>query len=98
MAGALTKADLATAISDELGFNMRESKETVDVFFDEITAALEEGDDVRLSGFGKLSLRKKKARPGRNPKNNEEYEISERTVVLFHSGPTLTESIKKIED
>jgi integration host factor subunit alpha len=95
---ALTKADLAQSISDELGFNMRESKEIVDVFFDEISCALELGEDVRLSGLGKFTLRKKKERPGRNPKSNKVVNVSARTVVLFHTGPTLSESIKQIED
>jgi integration host factor subunit alpha len=95
---ALTKADLARSISDELGFNMRESKEIVDVFFEEIMNALEAGEDVRLSGLGKFSLRNKKARPGRNPKSNEVVKVSARTVVLFHAGPTLGEAIKQIED
>ena len=95
---ALTKADLALAVSDELGFNMREAKEIVDVFFEEISSALEQGEDVRLSGLGKFTLRKKKERPGRNPKSNKIVQVSARTVVLFHTGPTLSESIKQIED
>jgi integration host factor subunit alpha len=95
---ALTKADLARSVSDELGFNMRESKEIVDVFFESIGNALEEGEDVRLSGLGKFTLRDKKARPGRNPKSNEVVNVSARRVVLFHAGPTLGEAIKQIED
>ena len=95
---ALTKADVAKDITEQLGFNTREAKELVDLFFEEISQILEEGTEVRLSGLGKFSLRDKKARPGRNPKTGQEVRIDPRRVVLFHAGTSLSENIKKIED
>ena len=49
---ALTKAELAQALEDELGLNGREAKEFVNLFFEEIRAQLERGIAVKLSGFG----------------------------------------------
>ena len=69
---ALTRAELAEALCEELGLNGREAKELVDVFFEEVKVALEGGELVRLSGFGKFTLRDKRERPGRNPKTGEE--------------------------
>ena len=86
---ALTKADFAEKLSDEIGLNKREAKELVEVFFEEIRTALEQGRQVKISGFGKFELRDKTSRPGRNPKTGEEIPISARRVVTFRSGQKL---------
>ena len=86
---ALTKADMAERLFEELGLNKREAKELVELFFEEIRAALENGRQVKLSGFGNFDLREKNERPGRNPKTGEEIPISARRVVTFRSGQKL---------
>ncbi|MCG6867332.1 MAG: integration host factor subunit alpha [Gammaproteobacteria bacterium] len=86
---ALTKADIAENLYEELGLNKREAKELVEVFFEEIRSALEQGGNVKLSGFGNFSLRKKNERPGRNPKTGEEISITARRVVTFRPGQKL---------
>jgi integration host factor subunit alpha len=86
---ALTKADMAERLFDELGLNKREAKELVELFFEEIRAALENGRQVKLSGFGNFELREKNERPGRNPKTGEEIPITARRVVTFRSGQKL---------
>ncbi len=89
MTVALTKADLVEMVFIELGLNKREAKEIVELFFEEIRAALEDQESVKLSGFGNFELRKKNSRPGRNPKTGEEIPISARTVVTFRPGQKL---------
>lgn len=86
---ALTKADFAERLFDELGLNKREAKDLVDLFFEEIKGSLENGEQVKLSGFGKFELRDKNSRPGRNPKTGEEIPITARRVVTFRSGQKL---------
>ena len=86
---ALTKADMAEMLFEELGLNKREAKELVELFFEEIRAALEDGNDVKLSGFGNFILRTKNERPGRNPKTGEEIPITARRVVTFRPGQKL---------
>ena len=46
--GALTKAELADRLFDEMGLNKREAKELVDLFFEELRAALERNESVKL--------------------------------------------------
>lgn len=70
--GALTKAEIAERLYEELGLNKREAKELVELFFEEIRQALEHNEQVKLSGFGNFDLRDKRQRPGRNPKTGEE--------------------------
>ena len=64
---ALTKAEMAEALFNQLGLNKREARELVDMFFEEVRAALATGEQVKLSGFGNFDLRDKNQRPGRNP-------------------------------
>ena len=86
---ALTKAEMAEHLFEELGLNKREAKDMVEMFFEEIRQALEDGRQVKLSGFGNFDLREKKQRPGRNPKTGEEIPISARRVVTFRPGQKL---------
>ena len=85
----LTKADLADLLFDKVGLNKREAKDMVEAFFEEIRTSLQEGDVVKLSGFGNFQLRDKPQRPGRNPKTGEEIPISARRVVTFHASQKL---------
>ena len=87
--GALTKADMAEQLFDQLGLNKREAKEVVELFFEEISRSLEDNVQVKLSGFGNFELKEKKERPGRNPKTGEDVPISARRVVTFHAGQKL---------
>lgn len=86
---AITKADFAERLFDELGLNKREAKEMVEFFFEEIKGSLEKGEQVKVSGFGKFELRDKNSRPGRNPKTGEEIPVTARRVVTFRSGQKL---------
>jgi integration host factor subunit alpha len=86
---SLTKADIADRLFEEVGLNKREAKEFVDAYFEVIREALENGENVKLSGFGNFQLREKNQRPGRNPKTGEEIPISARRVVTFRPGQKL---------
>lgn len=92
----LTKAELTEFIFEQVGLNKREAKEIVDAFFAEISAALENGEEVKLSGFGNFQMRDKSSRPGRNPKTGESIPISARRVVTFHASQKLKEAVEKV--
>ena len=91
---ALTKADMAERLFEELGLNKREAKEIVEMFFEEVRSALESGKQVKLSGFGNFDLRDKNQRPGRNPKTGEEIPITARRVVTFRPGQKLKAKVE----
>jgi integration host factor subunit alpha len=81
----LTKAELAEMLFEKVGLNKREAKDMVESFFEEVRTSLENGQGVKLSGFGNFELRDKPQRPGRNPKTGEEIPITARRVVTFHA-------------
>jgi integration host factor subunit alpha len=91
----LTKADMVEHLYDEIGLNKREAKDLVEMFFEEIKSSLEEGENVKLSGFGNFILSDKKARPGRNPKTGEEVQVSERRGVTFRPGQKLKSRVEE---
>ena len=90
----ITKNSLVEVIHNEVGLNKREAKEFIEEFFEMIKASLEEGNDIKFSGFGNFILRDKVARPGRNPKTGENVTISERRVVTFKSGLKLKNKLE----
>ncbi|WP_053979757.1 integration host factor subunit alpha [Marinagarivorans algicola] len=93
MGHSLTKLEMAEKLQQDLGFSRKESKDLVDCFFEEIIAALENGEPVKISGFGNFELRDKSSRPGRNPKTGEEFDIEARRVVTFKAGRKLRDRI-----
>lgn len=92
----LTKADLIQLVVDSVGLNKREAAEMVEAFFEEISSALEAGDDVKLSGFGGFQLREKPARPGRNPKTGEPAIVTARRAVTFHPSQKLKLAVSEL--
>jgi integration host factor subunit alpha len=91
---ALTKADLYDHIFNVMGLNKREAKDLVELFFEQIKTCLENGEMVKLSGFGNFILRDKSERPGRNPKTGESIPIKARRVVTFRAGHKLKAKVE----
>ena len=94
---ALTKAQLADMLFEQIGLNKRESKDMVDAFFDLIVQELQQGHDVKISGFGNFQLRSKSPRPGRNPRTGELISIDARRVVTFHPSQKLKDEVERIQ-
>ena len=94
---ALTKAQLADALFDQLGLNKREANEFIDAFFGQIMSALIQGHEVKISGFGNFEVRNKAARPGRNPRTGEPVPIPARRVITFKAGGLLKSKINKFK-
>lgn len=91
---ALTKAQLAELLFDQIGLNKRESKDMIEAFFDLVCTSLINGEDVKISGFGNFQIRTKAPRPGRNPRTGESIPIQARSVVTFHASHKLKEQIQ----
>ena len=93
----LTKADFAEQVFDQLGFIKREAHEIVECFFEAIKDTLEQGESVKLSGFGNFALRDKSGRPGRNLKTGEVVPITPRRGVTFKASPKLKSQLSQAE-
>jgi integration host factor subunit alpha len=91
----LTKDVLIEMIHDKVGYPVKEAKDILEMILEEIKLKLEEGKSVKISGFGKWSLKDKTSRPGRNPHTGDRIEISARRVVTFHPSDKLRDAVNR---
>jgi len=85
----MTKADIVESVYEMVGFSKKEAAQMVDTVFEVIKENLEEGEKIKISGFGNFVIKEKRARKGRNPQTGEEIEISPRKVLTFKPSQTL---------
>lgn len=96
MAGkTVTRAELAEAVYQEVGLSRIESAALVEAVLAEMSAALVEGESVKISSFGSFSVRNKGERVGRNPKTGEEVPILPRRVLVFRPSHVLKDRINQ---
>jgi integration host factor subunit alpha len=91
----LTKDLLVELIRDKVGYPVKEAKEILEMILEEIKLKLEEGHEVKISGFGKWIVKEKRSRPGRNPHTGDRIEITARRVVTFHPSDKLRDSVNR---
>lgn len=89
----MTKAGIVERIFEKVGFSKKDCQEVVETIFGTIKEALERGESVKLSGFGNLIVKEKKARRGRNPQTGEGITISSRRVVVFRPSQILKDTV-----
>ncbi len=92
----MTKADLVDAIYERVGFSKKESAKIVEMVFDIIKETLQDGEKIKISGFGNFVVRDKRSRIGRNPQTGEEIEISARRVLTFKPSQVLRNALKNV--
>lgn len=88
----MTKSDLVAAVA-EIGMTKKQAAAAVDTVIDAITGALKKGDKVSLVGFGTFSVKKRKARTGRNPQTGEAIQIKAKKVPVFSAGKGLKDAV-----
>lgn len=90
---ALTKHNIAHNINQRMGYPIRESREILEMLLEELKLSLEEGEEVKISGFGKWLVRNKASRTGRNPYTGEQLQITARRVVTFQPSEKLRNTL-----
>ena len=83
MPNTLTKVDIVETIQKEYGYSRKQSTEVTEILMEIIKQVLEFGEDVMISGFGKLHVKNKKERRGRNPATGVDLSLPPRRVVTF---------------
>ena len=89
----MTKADLVENIYQKTGFSKKESAEIVETVFDLIKSTLEEGEKIKIAGFGNFVVKEKATRRGRNPQTGDEIKISSRRILTFKPSQVLKAAI-----
>ncbi|MCK5375240.1 MAG: integration host factor subunit alpha [Alphaproteobacteria bacterium] len=91
----VTRADLAEAVYEEVGLSRNESADLVETVLSEVSKALIEGENVKISSFGSFTIREKGERIGRNPKTGVEVPILPRKVLVFRASHVLKSRVNK---
>jgi integration host factor subunit alpha len=85
----VTKADIVEKVYETIGFSKKEASELVELVFSELKKTLQNGEKVKISGFGNFVVRGKSERIGRNPQTGEQIKISARRVLTFRPSQVL---------
>lgn len=93
----MTKAEIARVVHERVGLTKKESAQIVESVLRAVFQSLEQGENVKLSGFGHFIIRQKHARRGRNPKTGEDLTIAPRSVVTFRASPLLKKKMLKAD-
>jgi integration host factor subunit alpha len=90
---ALTKNDLMNAMHDRLSLHKCKSLDLLESLLEIMKKTLESGEDIRISGFGKFSVKDKRERRGRNPQSGEDLMLESRRVVTFRCSEVFRDKI-----
>lgn len=81
----LIKAQIRQSIQSKSGFTKKKSSEIMETLLETIKSTLASGEDVLISGFGKLCVNHKNKRRGRNPSTGEDMMLEARKIVKTQS-------------
>ena len=89
----MTKADIVDKVAEKCGILKKDSIDMVESVFNVLKTTLENGEDIKISGFGKFEIKNKHERKGRNPQTGESIIIDARRILSFKPSTILKESI-----
>lgn len=90
----MTKKDLIAHVAKKANLTNKASADAVNAMLTGIRDSLKKGDKVVITGFGTFSVRKRSARPGRNPKTGEKITLQARKAPGFTPGKTLKKAVR----
>jgi len=95
----MTKADLVEQVADAIGpgITKKDCALVVDGFLNAVKAALAEGENIEIRGFGTFKVRKRRTRTARNPRTGEAVEVPSRTVPVFKPSKHLRSRVEKLD-
>lgn len=95
----MLRSELIARLAEESpDLRAEDLEKVVSVILEEIADALARGHRVELRGFGAFSVRKRKARTGRNPRTGETVHVEAKSVPFFRPGKELRARVNGGED
>ncbi len=93
----MNKSDLIETLAKETDLPLRKSEEIVNLVFDTMAAALNDGDRIEIRGFGSFMVKTYEGYTGRNPKTGSEIAVQEKKLPFFKTGKELKEKINAMD-
>ncbi|MBV9229630.1 MAG: HU family DNA-binding protein [Chloroflexi bacterium] len=94
-ANTIGRQELSKRIAKQTKLSQKQSAEVLEATLDAIREALQNGDEVRLVGFGSFKVRQSAARKGVNPRDRKPIEVPAKERVRFFPGKELAEAVVK---
>jgi DNA-binding protein HU-beta len=85
----VNKDELARDVAQRSGLEVGQAKRALAATLEAIEKQIGEGNEVRLTGFGKFSVSERATRQGRNPRTGESMQIAAKSVPKFSAGAEL---------
>jgi DNA-binding protein HU-beta len=89
----MKKKELIERIAEKSDMPKSEARRLFEAFEQVVTEALKAGEEVQITGFGKFSVKERKAREGRNPQTGQKMKIAAQKVPSFSAGNSLKEAV-----
>jgi integration host factor subunit beta len=93
MEDQMNKLQLIKALQNEIGHTKSEAEAVVNLFFDEMSNALANGDRAEIRGLFSFYVKHYKTYIGRNPKTGEQIEVKSKKLPFFKCGKELKERV-----
>ncbi len=90
----LNKKELTRVVSEQHNLTKKESAEIVDLLFDTMSVALQDGAKVDIAGFGKFEVKTRAARTGINPQTKEPIQIPATKIPGFKASKSLKDMVR----
>ncbi len=89
----MTKSDIINDLNNEYDITKQEAATIVNVFFNEMSNALANGERVEIRGLCSIYIKKYKEYTGRNPKTGGSIKVKPKRLPFFKSGKELKERV-----
>ena len=89
----MNKTELIASVAQKSDLTKKDAEKAVKAVFESISDSLTRDDKVQIIGFGTFEVRQRKAREGRNPRNNEPIRIDASKTPAFKAGKQLKDLV-----
>jgi len=90
----MTKSEFVDRVASQSGLSKKDAGSAVDAVISSIEDALQSGEEVSFTGFGKFHVASRGAREGRNPRTGESMTIAASKVPRFTAGSVLKKAVR----
>ena len=89
----MNKSELIDRIAESADLSKADAGRALDAAIEAVTAALKNGEQVALVGFGTFVVKERAARTGRNPQTGKEITIAASKAPAFKPGKALKDAL-----
>ncbi len=89
----MNKSTLVDTLRKETGLTKEKATHVVELFFDEMTNALANGERIEIRGLCSIYVKEYKAYVARNPKTGAHTQVPPKQLPFFKCGKNLKERV-----